>query len=248
MCTLLLANQLWDSEPGVIAANRDEFLDRASSGPQYRTAPPPARWAPQDEVAGGTWLGVNPAGLFVGITNRFGKPPNRASRSRGHLVLDALAQPTAEQAAAAIGAYDPSVYNGFHLLLVARHSAWCIVHRGDVLDVRPLDTGVHIITERGFGAADSPREAVIHRMVSDWPRQPHPPTDGALQTLLRRHGEDPWGSTCVHAPDMNYGTRSSSILRLDGASGDWHYQHAMGAPCTAEWSLVPVRWPGSIRP
>ena len=68
MCTLVVASHVLPDRSLVVVANRDEQLDRASS--------PPFRWkegffAPRDEVAGGTWLGVNDHGVFVGITNRY---------------------------------------------------------------------------------------------------------------------------------------------------------------------------------
>ena len=68
MCTLVVASHVLPDRPLVVVANRDEQLDRASS--------PPFAWkegffAPRDDVAGGTWLGVNDHGVFVGITNRY---------------------------------------------------------------------------------------------------------------------------------------------------------------------------------
>lgn len=51
--------------------------------------------APRDDVAGGTWLGVNAAGVFVGITNRYLGPKDDARVSRGALVTRALALPSA---------------------------------------------------------------------------------------------------------------------------------------------------------
>ena len=68
MCTLVLAAGVFPGASLVIVANRDELLDRPSS--------PPLRWsegfvAPRDDLAGGTWLGINAAGVFVGITNRW---------------------------------------------------------------------------------------------------------------------------------------------------------------------------------
>ena len=71
-----------------MAANRDEFLARPADPPE-RSAD--GRWlAPRDRQAGGTWLGVNATGLFVGVTNRSAGPRDPARRSRGLLVLDAL--------------------------------------------------------------------------------------------------------------------------------------------------------------
>jgi uncharacterized protein with NRDE domain len=82
MCTLVAFVDSWSGAPLVVAANRDERLERPATGPQ--------RWrdedfvAPRDELAGGTWLGLHRAGLFVGVTNRAGtvRDPKLSSRGR----------------------------------------------------------------------------------------------------------------------------------------------------------------------
>jgi len=87
MCTLILVVP----PPGgvlQVAANRDEFLARPASPPEPSAD---GRWlTPRDLQAGGTWLGVNAGGLFVGVTNRSAGPRDSSRRSRGLLVLDAL--------------------------------------------------------------------------------------------------------------------------------------------------------------
>lgn len=80
MCTLALAFQKHSGVPLVVAANRDEALDRPAVGPFI--------WeqgflAPRDERAGGTWLGLTRSGLFVGVTNRFPTLRDAARASRG---------------------------------------------------------------------------------------------------------------------------------------------------------------------
>ena len=68
MCTLAL---LVPPPGGVlqVAANRDEWLKRPAAAPAVWTE----GWlAPKDLEAGGTWLGLNAQGLFVGVTNRAG--------------------------------------------------------------------------------------------------------------------------------------------------------------------------------
>lgn len=100
MCTLVVASHVLPDRSLVVVANRDEQLDRASS--------PPFRWregffAPRHDVAGGTWLGVNDDGVFVGITNRYlgGKDATRASR--GELDGPAKANGRGRSVAHAVG-------------------------------------------------------------------------------------------------------------------------------------------------
>lgn len=90
MCLLIVLRGEFAEHPIVVAANRDERKDRASS--------PPGLWvgrrrrviAPRDRLAGGTWLGVNDRGLFAGITNIAGELPVAGSPSRGSLPQLAL--------------------------------------------------------------------------------------------------------------------------------------------------------------
>src|SRR5437764_113033 len=110
MCTLVLAAHVFDGYPLVVIANRDEQLERASS--------PPFVWAegflaPRDDVAGGTWLGVNPKGVFVGILNRFLGPKDDARVSRGSIVKDALALDSARAIHEAMAEVPASRHNGF---------------------------------------------------------------------------------------------------------------------------------------
>src|SRR5690349_8113988 len=94
MCTLIAAVRQFPGFPLVIAANRDEFLGRPSTPPRLWSGEAPFL-APRDEQAGGTWLGLTPTGMFVGVTNRFGVPKDGKRSSRGMLVVDALRKPTA---------------------------------------------------------------------------------------------------------------------------------------------------------
>ena len=82
MCTLALAVGVSPSLPLVVAANRDELLARPAVPPFLWPREPgaPRILSPRDEVAGGTWLGLNEHALFVGITNRAGAPPDPARR------------------------------------------------------------------------------------------------------------------------------------------------------------------------
>src|SRR5689334_12777158 len=94
MCTLVVATRLVPGFPLVVAANRDERLSRAASPPAFDGR---GFIAPRDEVAGGTWLGLNRHGVFVGVTNRFGVAKDDARESRGELVIEGLAAETAAQ-------------------------------------------------------------------------------------------------------------------------------------------------------
>ena len=93
MCTLAIYFQMTDDYPIVIAANRDEYLDRPAAKPTTLCARPHVVGG-KDLRAGGTWLGVNEYGLVAGLLNRRTEaPPNPDARSRGLLAPRRAALP-----------------------------------------------------------------------------------------------------------------------------------------------------------
>lgn len=69
MCTLIVLHRCVAGSPLVVAANRDEFLDRPAEGLAIRQRAAGSILSPLDLEAGGTWLGLNERGVFVGLTN-----------------------------------------------------------------------------------------------------------------------------------------------------------------------------------
>src|ERR1700691_1210480 len=114
MCTLAVAVGVSPSIRLVVAANRDEMLARPAV-PPFLWPGAPRVISPRDEVALGTWLGLNEHGLFVGVTNRAGAPPDRSLRSRGILVAESLRARSAAALHARLADLDPRAYNPFHL-------------------------------------------------------------------------------------------------------------------------------------
>lgn len=90
MCLIVLAYKAHPRYPLIVAANRDEFLDRPAS-PAHFWPDAPYILAGRDLKAGGTWLGITTAGRFAALTNhRDLRRPSVSGRSRGALVRNAL--------------------------------------------------------------------------------------------------------------------------------------------------------------
>ena len=233
MCTLLVASRVWPETPLLVAANRDERLDRASSPPALREFGSRRVFAPLDLVAGGTWMGVNDLGLLVAITNRFqpeGPSNPEGKLSRGLLVQRALSLANARQAVDTISTILASDYNGFHLVMADTSSAWIVWSDGRELSRNELRPGVHVVTERSFAAAPSYREEQLVLEAQRVGESQLPPMT-ALKESLRAHRAVAMDSTCVHLPELNYGTRSASVVRFDQA-GPRSYHYAPGPPCS----------------
>src|SRR5258708_38761729 len=90
MCLIVLAWQARADLPLVVAANRDEWRDRAAE-PAHWWPDHPELLAGRDLQAGGTWMGITRGGRFAAATN-FPDPPERrtTAKSRGGLVTQFL--------------------------------------------------------------------------------------------------------------------------------------------------------------
>lgn len=216
-----MAFQLHDGWPVVVAANRDEALDRPSVGP-FRW--PQGFIAPRDERALGTWLGLTRSGLFVGVTNRFPTVRDAARRSRGELVAQALDAPSAPALHAWVSTVDPKAYNAFHLMYADATAAFVTWSDGERLHRLALEPGLHVVTERSFGGADAQRVTLVRQK---WPSVAEPT---ALQAVLRQKGPTPLEGTYVFSADYNYGTRSSLVLLLSSELRNSRLYWAEGQP------------------
>ncbi len=228
MCTLALAFHADRRWPLVVAANRDERLDRPSEDWALREPPGSARFAaPRDAVAGGTWIGVSAAGVFAGITNFHaspGHPPDPTRRSRGELVARVLSAPSAAAARELAARADPALHNPFPLLVADARTAFLWWYDGDGAALEDLGPGLHVATERDPHGRDPRGEALRAR----WPVDPAPQR---LRELLGSHALPPGPGLCIHHGTL-YGTRSSAILRLAPALAHSELWGADGPPCT----------------
>lgn len=243
MCTIVLAWQVFDDVPVAVAANRDEAPDRPSRPP--RVVPgDPAKLMPEDERAGGTWMGANDAGLFAIVANRWTGEEVEGERSRGLLVRDVLDATTVSEACEVVRTETAErQYEGF-ALLVATADAAAILTWDGVLRERTLDPGIHVLVNVGVdGEYDVPsrRREVGARQATnaDALRSALGPRDGEDATAwLDRAGAalgDHENGVCIHHD--RYRTVSSSLVAVDiGRTVEWSY--ADGPPCTAEFRPV----------
>ena len=250
MCTLIAFHRCFADAPLVVAANRDEFLERPTEGPALREVSTasdrrpgrPGRSgaratrvvAPRDLRAGGTWLGVSESGLFAAITNRRCDSPDPQRRSRGWLVMEALAEPSAERAADRFAALPEAAYNPFNLFVADRDSAHLVTY-AERPQRRDLTAGPHVIGNL-HPDESSPKLERLRVQVDELARGAVP-TGEELAGLCCAHAESsPLESTCVHAGE--YGTRSSTLLWV-GAQPALRY--AEGAPCASSYrDLTPL--------
>jgi len=236
MCTLIALHRVVPGAALVVGANRDECYDRPAEGPALRATPSGPIVAPLDLEARGTWFGLSRHGVFAALTNLPCPDPDPRRRSRGLLVLDALAGASAREAAEKLRSLPMDAYNPFNLFVADRDEAFAFSYeRGP----RPasLRGGACVI---GNAPLDVPEPAKVSRLREQVGRiaGSGAPLSG-LEQLCRDHAPGPRGpldAVCVHTP--SYGTRSSFLLSLAEAGLEDPrsvFRYAHGPPCESPY-------------
>ena len=220
MCTLVLLRRPGHEWPLILGANRDEMVDRPWRAPGRHWVDRPNVVAGLDELAGGSWLGVNDEGVIAAMLNRVGTlGPAAGKRSRGELVLDALDHADAVAAAAALADIEPTAYRPFNLLVADNRDAFWLAHRGNgPVAMARVSDGLHMLTAREL---DDPASDRIRRYRGRFTAAaaPDPSNDDwqAWQELLGDavpgDGEPPESAMRFARPD-GFATVSSALVAL----------------------------------
>lgn len=228
MCTLVILRRPAHAWPLLLAGNRDERDTRPWLPPGRHWPQRPGVVAGLDCLGGGSWVGVNDAGVVAVVMNRAGTlGPAPGKRSRGELVLEGLDQGTARAAARALRTLDTSAYRPFNLVLGDAREAFWLCHRGDgsgMPDVHPIPPGLHLLSSRELNDTRQPRVRLF------LPRfQAVPPPDPArgdweawIDLLRDRDYPTEEGPTAAmnFRLDTGFGTVSSLLLALpDSTTG-----------------------------
>ncbi len=239
MCTVIVSNNPGHAWPLLIAANRDERLDRPWQAPGRHWPDHPQVVGGRDELGGGSWLAVNDEGVAAAVLNRVGSlGPAPGKRSRGDLPLVGLDFDTAEEAVAAIAALDAGSLRSFNMLVADRHKAFYLCGLGyGHAEVTALEPGMHMIATAG------PDDMKIPRIARHLPRfkaaaTPEPPDWRSWIALLSDRSL-PAGSELNIPPRSGFGTSNSSLLGVPAdatAPSSWLF--AAGPPDRAPFEPV----------
>jgi uncharacterized protein with NRDE domain len=225
MCLIAFAVDADRRWPLVVAANRDEFLDRPSA--------PLALWedgrvvAGRDLAAGGTWMGVTRAGRFAALTN-FRDPAARRSgaRSRGDLVAGFLRgeESPASYARSAVASRED--FADFNLLVGDAGGLWYA--SSALATASPVEPGLHTLSNHlldslwpksgralaGLSASLAQVDPVpaLLAVLGD---RGHPSPEQLPDTGVGPERERILGPVRIEAP--GYGTRCSTVLLMGPA-------------------------------
>lgn len=264
MCLLIALFQMVPDAPLMVAANRDERLDRPAIAMTVLREAGPRILGGQDQLAGGTWLAVNEHGVVAGLTNQpsaNGRDPRK--RSRGELPLAFAGYKSAAEAMAAMREeLDPASYNPCWMLVGDRQSLFSVgVSGGSVPAIEQLGPGLYVLENTALRAASAKADLVRQLVGEERARQPDAGPAGAqaaLDAVLRIHRPanaeprtDDTGRTwppeisapCVHTDA--YGTRSAMTVCLP-AAGLPVVRFADGPPCEAPFRNVTGWWQRSV--
>ena len=225
MCLILVVWRRHPTYPCIIAANRDEFHERATE-PAHWWLDQPRILAGRDLIAGGTWLGVTRSGRFAALTN-YREPSRRRidAPSRGALVTRILESddPVAEELA-----YLRRVggdYNGFNLLFSDGERLG--VYESLRGEGRELGPGIYGLSNHLLDTpwpkvqqAKARLKAALSHMADPTAalallRDDLPARDEHLpRTGVSLEWERLLSSAFVRGTD--YGTRCSTVIRMDG--------------------------------
>ena len=214
MCTVVLLIRPGHAWPLVLAANRDEMVNRAWDPPAAHWPDRPDVVAGRDRSGGGTWMGVNRAGVVAAVLNRPGSlGPAAGKRSRGELPLLVLAHGSAGDGAEAIASRDAAGWRSFNLVLADAAGAVFVRGLGHGRpETQRLAPGLHMITAHDPDDLESPRVA---RHLARFNAAEPPTRDNwsAWQDILAdRTGEPGEQINVVHRG--GFGTVCSSLLAL----------------------------------
>lgn len=255
MCTVVILYRPGEPWPVVIGANRDEMRDRPWRPPGRHWPDRPDVVAGRDELAGGTWLGLNDHGVVAGILNRrHSLGPQAGMRSRGELPLEALDHAEARAAAEALSRLEPKSYRTFNMIVADRREVFWLRSRGSEspdgglgVEVMKIPPGLSMLTAYDLNDPESNR---IRRFkpLFEAAKAPDPENHdfAAWQKLMASRDHDPGigpGGAMMVATDTGFGTVSSSLIAVPSpahwpAKPVWLF--AAGPPDEAPWEPVTI--------
>lgn len=240
MCLILLA---YDYHPDyflVVAANRDEYYSRPTSGARFWDEEP-AVLAGKDLDHKGTWLGITRSGRFAALTNFRDPASHRSSASsRGMLVRDYLF--SFGKPAEYLNNLQSvkGQYNGFNLVLMEGEELWCCSSRA--MGPERMGPGIYGISNhlpdtpwpkvvKGkeslgrvlAGDGTSLAEGLLDLLSDDEPaRDEELPSTGVSLEWERLLSP-------IFIRSETYGTRASTVLLIDRRGRVNFYERSFGA-------------------
>jgi Transport and Golgi organisation 2 len=227
MCTLSLVPK---ADGFLLGMNRDEQRTRTAALPPalHRSGDHSALYP--FEPAGGTWIGINEAGLCVALINWYSRPQYQGDPafSRGAIIPRLLAFPSLDDMERSLFSLPLERLNPFRLFVIGRNSGAVREYRSEGSGTERVDHP--LTTAHWFSSGYDEASAITTRSVVCL-KAAEEPDAGTLPWLERLHSshepEEGAASICMHRDDAE--TVSMTILEVSGESAAMRY-HAF-PPC-----------------
>lgn len=226
MCLILFAINEHQKYPLIIAANRDEYFNRAALY-AHTWKDRPDIIAGRDQTAGGTWLGITKKGRFAAITN-YRNPqsfrpnaPSRGALTSNYLTGDMTLTDYIDDIQSG-----NSAYNGYNLLL--SETPGTITYYSNISSsITTLRSGIHGLSnhlldtswpkvKRGvqaFGEILQKETIQTDQLFQIMRNRRQAPYDQLPFTGIDTELERQLSSIFINIP--GYGTRCTTILLID---------------------------------
>ncbi len=226
MCTVVFLRRPDHHWPLILAANRDEMEGRPWRPPGRHWPDRPDIVAGMDELAGGSWLGINDTGVVAGVLNRKDSlGPDPKLRSRGELVLEALDHADAVDAAQALAELSPGAWRSFNLFIADNRDAYWLRSLGpgsDRVELKEIPEGISMLTAWDLNAPESIRTRYyLPQFQAATAPDPEDADWRTWEELVLSQtfeaGSGPSDAMRVTS-DSGFGTLSSSLIALETQS------------------------------
>jgi hypothetical protein len=233
MSLVAVVYHLVPEAPILVAANRDERFDRPVATPSIQSGKPRIL-ASIDQETGGTYLGVNQNGMFIGAIPRRKYSVPYAPRSRSALCRELLRTGSARQAVdLALEELQSSQYDGVNYVIADSECGW-VVHAGNDIDVVELERGLSIIGDRDVNDPRDERVNMAKRLLTLQMLDSPVKFLAVASKVFARSPNDPGRPSMVTRDDL-MGTVSSTLISLGKKPRDAIYQYSNGAPDKAKF-------------
>ena len=228
MSLLAIVYHLVPEAPILVAYNREESLDRICPTPSIQSGKPRVL-ASVDQHSGGTYLGMNQNGMFVGVVRRKKYDQPMSPRSRGALAREMLKCNSAQQAVdLALEELHSDQYGGANFCVADPDSGW-VIQSSNETDVVELKQGLCVLGDRDLNDQRDERAKMATRLLTLQTLDSPVKFLAIASKVLARTPTAP-GRPSMVVKEKDYGTISSTLISLGKKPRDAIYQYSNGSP------------------
>ena len=233
MGLLAVLYKLIPESPILVACNREDSGDRHRVKPSIQSGKPRIL-ASIDPQTGGTLLGVNQHGMFVGATRRRRSNAPFSPKSSELLCRSILRTGSSRDGLdLAMEELHGGLYEGLNIVIADGENGW-VVHGGDELEAVELQEGLSIVGANDVDDVNDERVGLTRRLLTLQMLDSPVKFLAVASKVFARSSSVP-GRTSMVVRESNRHTVSSTLISLGVKPRDAIFQYSMGAPDQAKF-------------